>query len=108
VNGLTTGLHRRVDDFSSNQVGFCGRRFSDEYRLVCFLNMKASGVCLGIYRNSPDLQSFAGSDDPNSNLSTIGNQYFLKHHQPLLTKEYCRVFDPACGFFCFPEIEGSE
>jgi hypothetical protein len=41
--------------------------------------MKASGVCLGIYRNSMDTQSFAGSDDPDSNFSTIGNQYFLEH-----------------------------
>ncbi len=79
MDGLTTGFECGVDNFFSHQIGFGGTGVSQQYGFIGLLHMKASGVCVGIYRHGLDARLLACPNDADGDFSTIGNQNFIKH-----------------------------
>jgi hypothetical protein len=54
-------------------------RRSDANRFVGKPDMQGMQICFRVNRDGLDPHLFAGLNDTQSNFSTIGNQYFLKH-----------------------------
>jgi hypothetical protein len=57
-------------------------RAPDMHGLIGHLPMKASGVCIGIHRDSNYSQTLAGPYNSNSDFTAVGDQDFLKHSIP--------------------------
>ncbi len=79
MNRVHVRYFRRADDAVNAQVTVRRRGLADANRLIRQLHVHRIGVRLGINGNGADIQFLAGANNPNGNLSAIGDQYFFKH-----------------------------
>jgi len=70
----------RCADYTGNvQVAINASCRTNAYRFVCESHMKGMAVRFGKDGNRLDAHFFAGKDNPESNLTTIRDKYFLEH-----------------------------
>jgi len=81
VHGLGPGLLAGPDDLVLDQIGFAGRRAADEHRLVGHLHGQTVGVGLGVDDDGLDPQPAAGLDDPDRDLTPVGDQNLREHRR---------------------------
>lgn len=79
VNSVYIRNLRRADDAINPQVGFATSRFTDADGFISHLDVHGVDICFRINRDGADVQFLAGTDDPNSDFTTICYENFLKH-----------------------------
>jgi hypothetical protein len=78
MNGIRTHVFGGGDDAVHIQVAVFCRAFPNADPLVRQLHMETVRVLLGIDSDTANPHVAAGADNPDSNLSTVCNQDFVK------------------------------
>ena len=86
VHRLRAGLLAGRDDLVGQQITFPTRCRADVDGLVSEHHMERVLVSVGIDRDGLDAHFLGGLDNPASDLTTVGNQYFGKHGFPNFIK----------------------
>ena len=76
---LCASLQCRVDDTLLLQVGVSRGRAADVYGLICLSDMQCIDIGIGVDGDSANPQSGCGVYYPAGDLSSVCNQYLVKH-----------------------------
>ncbi len=79
MNRIDIADLRRADDPIDLQITLAARRLADADRFVGQLDVQRIDVRLGIDRDRPDPEFFAGANDAQRDLAAIGDQDFAEH-----------------------------
>ena len=79
VNGVGASLERGADNARDAQVTSARRRWPDVDRFIGKADDRRIGVGSRVHGHRPDTQLAACSGNPQRDLATVCNQYFLEH-----------------------------
>src|ERR1700730_8214650 len=79
MNSVRIGDLRRGHDMRDVEVRIKTSRLSDAYRLVGEFDMQAFLIRRRVDRYGLDAHLSTGTNDPEGNFSSVGNQYLFKH-----------------------------
>jgi len=79
MDGVHIGDLRRADDAADLQVALAAGAGADADGFIRQMDVHGVHVCLGINGDGFDIELFAGADDADGDLTTIGDEDFAKH-----------------------------
>ncbi len=81
MNGLHIGGLRRADEARNLQIAFRRRGRADADFLIGQIEIRRTAIRLAVDGDRLDAHLLAGANDPQGDLSSIGDQNAMKHHK---------------------------